>query len=108
MQGLLGFVGALILVLIVCVIVVLIFSIRSFFDHCTGAILLVNVFVGVEGLDIVRIGLSLDLGEQVRSLPLEERVLELDLVGRSLALVEVVHVQLADERVKIAMFEKGW
>jgi hypothetical protein len=39
---------------------------------------------------------------------LKEGVPELDVFRRALALVEVVHVQLADERVDVAVFEVRW
>ena len=66
------------------------------------------LLVGVQGLNIARIRLSLDLAEQVLTLPLEEGVPELDLVGTSLAFVEVVHVKLPHERIQVTVLKVGW
>ena len=67
-----------------------------------------NIIVGVEGLNVARIGLSLYLEQKIGALPLEERVAELDFVGGSLALMEVIHVKLSYERVQIVMLEIRW
>ena len=66
---------------------------------------LFDIVIRVEGLNVARIGLSLYFEEKVGALALEERVAELDFICGSLALVEVVHVQLAYERVQIVMLE---
>ena len=68
---------------------------------------MVDLLVRVQSLNVAGIRLSLNLAEQVHALALEEGVSELNLVGAPLTLVEVVHVQLAHERVKVAMLEIG-
>ena len=53
------------------------------------------LLVAIQGLNIVRVGLSLDLAEQVGAITLEKRMLELNFFGGTFALVEVVHIELA-------------
>ena len=71
-----------------------------------------NGFIGVlatfQRLNIARISLSLNFKEQFGAVALKEGMPELDVFRRTLALVEVVHVQLADERVDVAVFEVRW
>ena len=67
-----------------------------------------NIVIRVKGLNVARIGLSLYLEQKIGALPLEERVAELDFVGGSLALMEVIHVKLSYERVQIVMLEIRW
>ena len=64
-----------------------------------------NIVIRVKGLNVARIGLSLYFEEKVGALPLEERVAELDFICGSLALMEVIHVKLTNERVEIVMLE---
>ena len=53
----------------------------------------------------IPVRLSLDARQQVRPVPLEERVPKFDFVYRPLHFVEVVHVELPDEGVKIVMLK---
>ena len=57
---------------------------------------------------IVRVGFSFDFGQQVGSASLERLVAE-DVVHRAAAsFVEIVHVQLAHERVKVVVSKVSW
>ena len=68
----------------------------------------IRLFSGLTSLStVVGIGFALHFDEEVLAVALEERVTELNLLGRALALVEVVHVELADEGVKVTVFEVG-
>lgn len=69
--------------------------------------LVLHLRVAVQGLNVVRVRLPLDFAQQVGPLPLEKRVAELDFIGRPLALVEVVHIELSDERIHVVVFEVG-
>lgn len=53
------------------------------------------LLVAIQGLNVVRVRLSLDLAEEVGTVALEKGVLELDFFGGTFALVEVVHIELA-------------
>ena len=64
-----------------------------------------DIVIRVKGLNVARIGLSLYFEEQVGAFSLEEGVAELDFICRPLALMEVIHVKLTNERVKIVMLE---
>ena len=71
-------------------------------------LILLNLLVAIQGLNVVRVRLSLDLTEEVGAVALEKGMLELDFFGGALALVEVVHIELAHKRVKIIVLEVGW
>ena len=71
-------------------------------------LILLNLLVAIQGLNVVRVRLSLDLAEEVGAVALEKGMLELDFFGGALALVEVVHIELAHKRVKIIVLEVGW
>ena len=64
-------------------------------------------FSGSRTRRIVKIfvGLALDLAQELGVVPLEVGVAEDDFFARPLALVEVVHIELADERVYVTVFE---
>jgi len=56
-------------------------------------------------LNVVLVSLALDLGKKICAIHLEEWMAELDLIEAPLDLVEVIHIELADERVQVVMFE---
>ena len=68
-------------------------------------LVVLNLLVAIQGLNIVGIRLSLDLHEKVGSIPLKKGMSELNFLRRALALVKIVHIQLAHERVEVAVLE---
>ena len=68
-------------------------------------LVVLDLLIAIQGLNIVGICLSLDLNQKVGAIPLEKGVPELDFLRRALALVEVVHIQLAHERVQVVVLE---
>lgn len=73
---------------------------------CGGpSIAALHRLVSVVCLSEARVSLALDLREEVWSVSLEKGVSKLDLSYAAAALVEVVHVQLPDERVQIVVLE---
>ena len=68
-------------------------------------LVVLDLLIAIQGLNIVGICLSLDLNEEVGVIPLKKGVPELDFLRRALALVEVVHIQLAHERVQVVVLE---
>ena len=68
-------------------------------------LVVLNLLVAIQGLNIVGIRLSLDLHEKVGSIPLKKGMSELNFLRRALALVKIVHIQLAHERVEVTVLE---
>ena len=68
-------------------------------------LVVLNLLVAIQGLNIVGIRLSLDLHEKVGSIPLKKGMSELNFFRRALALVKIVHIQLAHERVEVTVLE---
>lgn len=55
--------------------------------------------------DVARVGLALDLAQQLGMFSLEEGMTELYLINGPFVLFEVIHVELANERVHILVLE---
>ena len=83
-----------------CSFIVLIYKMLSIHKF-----VVLNLLVAIQGLNIVGICLSLDLHEKVGSIPLKKGMSELNFLRRALALVKIVHIQLAHERVEVAVLE---
>ena len=64
-----------------------------------------ELLVSVVGRGEARVRLALDLGEELGVIPLEKGVSKLDLCYASPALVEIVHIELPDERIQVAVLE---
>ena len=83
-----------------CRFIVLIYKMLSIDEF-----VVLYLLIAIQGLNIVGIRLSLDLHEKVGSIPLKKGMSELNFLRRPLALVKIVHIQLANERVEVTVLE---
>lgn len=71
-------------------------------------LIMFNLLIAIQGLNIVRICLPLDLREKVGTISLEKRMSELYFFGGTFALMEVIHIQLAHKRIEVVVLKICW